>query len=226
MMEHKIKWLSLGCVLGGILFWACFNVFSIWGHSQLNVRQSLSNILGENNFKSSPFQNLQVTDPFSEMEKMNHEMDSFFNNFSQQFDAPLVASNTMSTTFQIPQVHLNETRQSYELSIPLSQPQEEKNIKIKVKPHWIDIEGQLPILSPDGKQTLGSSSFMKSFSPSQAVNPQSVQKTYKNHSLLITIMKQKPGTSSQSSQGVQPRSQKTLPSSIQQQLHNQSQSFI
>lgn len=97
-------------------------------------------------------------------------------------------------SLQAPQAQLDETQNAYELRVPLQHPEDEKQVKINVLPHRIEVAGKFPLTSPDGKQVIGHSSFMKSFTPAQEVLPNKVTRTVKKDALLITIAKKNPDT--------------------------------
>ena len=91
-------------------------------------------------------------------------------------------------------VDVQEYAANYVLRIPLTDPVDARNVKVNVTPHHIEVSGKI------GRREQGvsfSSSFMQSFSTSQAVLPdkvtQAIQKTGSKTDLVITVPKQHPG---------------------------------
>ncbi len=94
--------------------------------------------------------------------------------------------------------HLEETRQSYILRVPLSEESDARAISLQVNPHHVDISGETGTHSGNSQS---SSSFMQSFDTAQAVVPGKVTKKIERSgnslSLLITIPKQTASTPTQ-----------------------------
>jgi HSP20 family molecular chaperone IbpA len=244
-MVTQAKWTGLWVTLCAILL----AIGCILGYKQLTsqntARQTLDHMLGDAG--ATPFsmqpapQGPQTSLPPKNQlspdqldQQADQDFDSLFRQLSKQMDAPLLADGWQGhTTFQIPQVQVHETEKAYELLIPLSNPADDKNIHIQVKPNHIDVSGEFTLTSPDGKQSLGTSSFMKSFTPSQIVIPEQMHKDINGKTLIVTIPKKTPGFIGQPNvlPPVQPNAQdakrtKPLPPDIQQELQNQSKSYI
>jgi hypothetical protein len=74
------------------------------------------------------------------------------------------------------QLDVKETEQAYILNIPINQAEEAKNITVTVRPHSVQVAGNTPMTSPDGQTHLGTSSFVRSFTTDDTLDPNRVRR--------------------------------------------------
>jgi HSP20 family molecular chaperone IbpA len=225
-MPKRQKWTVAIFFLALGLFMA-FTLSSMRGVVSIHQsRQKLNNLLGENPFAPNPPQAQQTpsdTDPNADMDDL-----------SQGIQRELMPLQNFGHPFQattIPQVSMTETTDAYQVKIPLSQPEDEKNVQVKVDPHNVRLSGQFTLRSPDHKSVIGSTSFMKSFSPAMEVNPNGVRRLLEKNDLLVIIPKRYPGKTpinpiQPGGQSPSTPSQKPLPPDVYDQLKNRPKTII
>lgn len=131
--------------------------------------------------------------------------------------------------FQIPEIEIQEKPASYDILIPLKNAKEEKQIQCNIEPKRIRVSGQIPILSPDGRIVLGTSSFMKAYTPAFEVDPKKIKRSYQNNLLIITVSKKMSGKQikiPQESQTPTASTKNGLPPDVQLKLRQQAKTAI
>jgi HSP20 family molecular chaperone IbpA len=220
-------------ILAVALGLAVFCVFA-YQHLTLNhhVRRDLNSMLGPQ-AQAAPF----PYKPFPHPPAPQHRSEPFqsessgsvFDDLLTLSDSPLFDLGHMAQA--MPTVQIVETPKTYDVIVPLADPNDEKSVTIEVKPHHIQVAGQLTLVSPNGKQVLGQSSFMKSMTLSEEVLPASMRREIKNRQLHVTLLKKHPGRRAPSPvpeklqtppSGTAP----TLPQQLEEELQNQPKSFI
>jgi HSP20 family molecular chaperone IbpA len=204
-----------------LLLAGSLNIQSHW-----QSRTTLDHLLGEPvEIPSEP----SLESPLSEMDRLNQEMDTLFHDFPMASE-PLHLAQSFS--LQTPSPDITESDKAYVIKVPLSQPEDAKNINVTLDPHFIRLQGQIPLKSPDGKTTLGSSSFLKAFPTADEINPSGVNRSIEGKLLVITVPK-KPG--GHAPKAVVPNQNRPLqpntppagqPQPIQKKLQQSPQSFI
>lgn len=86
-------------------------------------------------------------------------------------------------------VEVHETGDAYVIEFPLENPEDEQNIAVNVAPRRIEIQGQV---SFGQGGFAGTSSFMKSFTTDEELNPDGVTRKIQDDRLVVTVPKKFP----------------------------------
>jgi hypothetical protein len=136
--------------------------------------------------------------------------------------------------FQVPSVQIVEQANSYQIRVPVQRPEDVQNINLQLEPHQIGVSGEYDLKTSDGKHSLGTSSFSKSVSTDQELDPSHVKRAVEGKTLVITIAK-KEGNAPSQSFGSSHKNMKTpssnalqegLSPEIREQLKQQAQTSI
>lgn len=145
---------------------------------ELAARRHLNDLLGQANANEPEQEPGQEPEGFPAFPSLPPGNDNLF------FGLP------MPTT----EVDVEETASSYVLRVPLASPEDSDSVKLNVNPHRIEVSGQTG--SKEGSSSM-TSSFMQSFSTSQEVLPDQVQRSTEQNGdrteLVITIPKKTSG---------------------------------
>jgi len=189
-----------------ILCFLCFGIFSMTRHfaNQWEARQRLDHVLGKNKItqqSQKPFFHFDFSsdrvssDVFADKGFGDDFLDDML---SQMPSQPSPGQNRGLfghfgfQSLKQPQVSNLETETAYVFKIPVNSEEEAQNIKIKVSHKRINISGKLSMRSSDGKNVVGSSSFVRSISLNRTVKPNEVQRQLIDSVLVITVPKLHP----------------------------------